>query len=295
MAGCGDDDDPMTPEQMSAFSLEFAAVFNGQEVGCGDQVTVLGRSGSIQMELSDLRFYVSNLRFVDESGKEVDLVLDENPFQYKSAAGDVTLIDLTDTSEGACAGTGLSFPEGTARTNRAITGMSYPDRVRGVRFDVGVPQAVQKAVIANHTAEDAPSPLREMHWSWGYAYRNFVMNFTLSDGAVDGEGYVHIGSTGCGGDGSRALTDQQSCGRPNTAAVSLGAFSIAADTVAVDIGALLANVDFVVQVDESTTAPGVACHSSPNQTDCPVIFANLGIAIVDGGANAAANSVFSTK
>jgi uncharacterized repeat protein (TIGR04052 family) len=290
LGGCGDDE-VVTPEEMADFALRFAAVYQGAEVGCGDRLTGLGMAGTSEAEVSDLRFYVSNVQFFDEAGDPVALELDENEFQYDSAEGDVAMIDLTGTSAGACAGTGLSFPEGTARTNNVLTGRTFVDRVRQVTFEVGVPQRLQKAVIANHTAEDAPSPLREMHWSWGYAYRNFVMNFTIADGSVAGEGYLHVGSTACGGDGVKALTDQQSCGRPNAAAVLLSSFSLADDTVGIDLAALMSNLDFLVDQSQ-VLVPGVACHSSVDQPDCPQIFTNLGIDITDGGARADLNTVF---
>lgn len=296
VTGCGDDDDELLqPEPMTPFTLHFAAIHDAQEVGCGDRLTGFGATLSAEVEISDLRFYVSNIQFFDANGDAVPLELDQNEFQYTSADGDVALIDLTGTATGACAGEGLSFPEGTARTNGVVTGSTRVGDVKRIAFDVGVPQRVQKKVIANNTAEDAPSPLREMHWSWGYAYRNFVMNFTILDGGVAGEGYLHVGSTDCGGDGTRALTDRQTCGKPNAPAVAFNAFSLAADTVAVDVGELLASLDFRVAQDESTTVPGVACHSSSAQGDCPQIFDNLGIDITDGETSATLNAVFKVK
>jgi uncharacterized repeat protein (TIGR04052 family) len=292
---CGDDDDDGTdPDPVSAFSLRFAAYYEGQEVGCADRLGGLGTSGTAEAEISDLRFYVSNIQFFDADGNPVDFTLDENEFQYSSPEGDVALIDLTDTSAGACAGEGLGFPEGTARTNTVVTGQTRLGAVRTVSFDVGVPQPVQKAVIENNTAEDAPSPLREMHWSWGYAYRNFVLNFTILDNAVAGEGYLHVGSTDCGGDGTKALTDRQSCGKPNTAEVLLTSFDLSTNTVTVEIDQLFANLDFLVTQDE-IEVPGVSCHSSEMQTDCPTLFENLGLDITDGGASAAFNTVFAKR
>jgi uncharacterized repeat protein (TIGR04052 family) len=290
LSACGDDE-VVTPEELEAFALQFAAVHGGQEVGCGDRLAGFGSSQTAEAEVSDLRFFVSNVQFFDAEGDPVELELDQNEFQYQSPEGDVVLIDLTDTSVGACAGDGLSFPEGTARVNSVLTGRTYLSQVSKITFDVGVPQSVQKAVIQNHTAEDAPSPLRELHWSWGFAYRNFVLNFTILDGAVAGEGYLHVGSTDCGGDGTKALTDRQSCGKPNTASVLLDSFSLTGNSVGIDLGALLANLDFLVD-QSGTMVPGVSCHSSVDQPDCPQIFGNLGIDIADGGDDTALNSVF---
>jgi len=284
--------DSTSPEHLDPFTLNFAAVYQGNPVGCGSVLSNLGPGNAVTAELSDLRFYVSNLKFYNEAGDELSIVLASNPFQYNSADGSVALIDLTSTTGGACGGAGLTAPEGTARTNTVITGQSLPDQVHSISFDVGIPQHLMKTILATHTEADAPSPLAEMHWSWAYAYRHFVMNFTMADGGTPGEGYVHVGSTGCGGDGTRAMTDRATCDLVNTPTVHFGHFHMT-DTVAVDIGALLADLDFQVeQTMGGPMVPGVATHSMAMQPDTPIIFANLGLDPVTGVASAATNTAF---
>jgi len=288
-AGCGDSNEPV---ELDPFTLNFAAVYNGQAVGCGDVLTGFGPGGTVSVELSDLRFYVSNLRFYGEQGQQLPVELASNEFQYSDASGSVALIDLTSTTGGACGGAGLSYPEGTSRTNAVITGTSRPDEVHSISFDVGIPQPLMKHILATHTDADAPSPLAEMHWSWAYAYRHFVMNFTLSDAAVAGEGYVHVGSTDCGGDGTRAMTDRDVCGKINTPTVSFDHFHLTS-TVGVDLAALLADLDFrVEQSPGGPLVPGIASHSSPGQPHTTPIFANLGIDVATGVATAANDAVF---
>lgn len=280
------------PDELEPFTLNFAAVHNGETVGCGNVIDGLGPSGTVSVELADLRFYVSNLRFYDEQGAELPVELDVNDFQYHGDEGDVALVDLTGTASGACAGTGLSFPEGTGRTNGVVTGLTRPDLVHSIAFDVGIPQALMKDVLASHTDADAPSPLAEMHWSWAFAYRFLVMNFTVSDGGTPGEGYVHVGSTDCGGDGTRALTDRDACGRINTPAVRFEHFHLD-DAVGLDVDALLAGLDFrVEQTPGGPMIPGVASHSSPTQPHTATIFANLGIDMATGASDAANDAVF---
>jgi uncharacterized repeat protein (TIGR04052 family) len=292
VAGCSDSNEP---EALEPFTLNFAAVYNGETVGCGDLLAGLGPSGAVSVELSDLRFYVSNIKFFDEQGTQLPVELDENDFQYTGDAGSVSLIDLTSTGSGACAGTGLSFPEGTARTNAVITGRTRPDAVHSISFDVGIPQPLMKDILATHTEADAPSPLAEMHWSWAYAYRYWVMNFTLSDGGTPGEGYVHVGSTDCGGDGTRALTDRDTCGKINSPAVHFDHFHLN-ETVGVDIGAVLAGLDFrVEQSPGGPMVPGVACHSSPTQPHTATIFSNFGLDVATGSANPADDAVFTVE
>lgn len=288
----------------SAFALRFAATAAGRTVGCSDTITGLGPDGSYAVGISDLRFYVSNLRFFDASGRPVERTLDANPFQLAMPAGEVGLIDLTGNTEGTCSGTAIAFAEGTARTNDAITGTTQVERVTTVSFDVGVPQRVMRDVIADNTLEGAPTPLAEMYWSWASGYRHLVFNMTVrTSGGDTGEGYLHVGSRDCGPEGGRALSDRDACGFVNTPKVELAGFDLTRDTVQIDLGEILRGLDFVSPIHDGETSavigegPGVACHSSPPslQPDCAELFANLGLSTADGSASAAGNHVFSAR
>jgi uncharacterized repeat protein (TIGR04052 family) len=287
LAGCASKDEP--------FALEFAATAEGAKVACTDAIGGLGPDGSLSVRPSDLRFYVSQLTFWDEDGQALEPALDENDFQYQGRTGQVSLIDLTDDS---CAA--ISGGEGTARTNATVTGTVAVDRVASVSFDVGVSQALMREVIGATTAEAAPSPLNELHWSWAGGYRHLVFNFAVHDGADGGEGYVHVGSTDCAGKGELALQERDVCGFLNTPQVRIDDFDPGADTVAVDIPGLLASLDFLSPIYDPETfevigeAPGVECHSSPVQPDCAAVFANVGIDIATGDASAADNRAFGT-
>ncbi len=305
MVGCssGGNDDDDNAVAMTPFSLNFAAVDGSRVVGCDDVLTGLGPDQQNSVGISDLRFYISNLQFYDAANNKIALSLDSDEFQYHSDAGSVSLIDLTSNTSGACVGSAIAFSEGTARTNTDISGMRADIPVARVTFDVGVPQAVMKDVIANNTAEGAPSPLAEMYWSWASGYRHFVMNFTVEDGeSTSGEGYLHVGSRDCGGDGALALTDRESCGYVNTPTVFLDDFDPTTQIVTVDISSLLNDLVFVAPIVDTEPpfeilgeGPGVACHSSPSDTqpDCGPIFQNLGLDETSGLADAATNAVFS--
>ncbi len=283
-----------TQDMPTPFSLQFAAGSGGQIVGCSDTITGLGPAGETSVALSDLRFYVSNIHFYDADGTELDVSLDTNEFQYRSEAGEVALIDLTGTSEGSCAGTSISFAEGTARVNDVITGTALVDQVASISFDVGVPQAVMKQTIADNTAEGAPSPLAEMYWSWASGYRHFVFNFTVDTAGEPGEGYIHIGSGDCGAEGMLALEDRDSCGRVNTPTVTLDSFDLTRDTVVLDLASVLAEQDFLVTIRDPETqepigeGPGVQCHSGPSQPDCAPVFSAFSLDLNDGSSTAAA-------
>lgn len=296
-AACGDNDEGSAP-----FQIKFAAQAGATPVTCTTTVTGLGPGGGYSIGISDLRFYVSNLVAYGDDAKPLQLTLDDNDFQYNSAAGSVALIDLTNNTDGTCASTALAGAEGTARTNEIISGRSSGE-IHSISFDVGVPAAVMKETIATNTPEGAPSPLAEMYWSWASGYRHLVMNFTVqAPGGRTGEGYLHIGSRDCGAMGKKALEDRDACGRPYTARVALPHFHADGSTVVLDVAQLLAGLDFVSPIYDPVTSlpigegPGVECHSFPEgQPDCPSILNKLGIDQTLGSADALSNRVFSAQ
>lgn len=299
LGGCGSKSDSSSSAE--AFELRFAPVVDGKVVGCNDELSGFGASASDTIGINDLRFYVSNIRFLDKDGKEVVTTLDQNEFQYASPEGGVSLVDLTGNTEGTCSAAAFASSEGTARTHTAVTGTTFPRIVASVAFDVGVPQAVMKKNIATNTAEGSPSPLNEMYWNWNSGYRHFVFNFTVKDTKdAKGSGFVHIGSRDCapGGEASKALEDRDSCTYVNTPAVTMAAFDLATNSIGLDLRKLAAGLDFVSPVYDPKTyevigeGPGVECHSSPSQPDCSVIFGSFGLDMTTGKADAGADLVF---
>lgn len=302
--GCSDDPAslPKDARTLQPFALKFAAMANGQDIGCTEKITGLGADGKQSVGLSDLRFYVSNIQFFDAQDNRVEYTLDQNEFQYSSPAGSVALIDLTSNTEGTCKDSAVAYAEGTARTNLAISGKTVIADVARIVFDVGVPQALMKETIANNTLEGAPSPLNEMYWSWASGYRHFVANFAVenSQGEV-GDGYLHIGSSDCGPADGKALEDRNACSFVNTPAVILSEFDLQKDSVRVEIPAALSKLDFRAPIYDPMTfevigeGPGVECHSSPMQPDCAMIFTSFGIDMATGGVVPQAQSVFSKR
>lgn len=296
-AGCSSDDEATPP---SAFSLKFAAQVDGKSVGCSDDLAGFGPDQQAHIGINDLRFYVSNLAFADRDGQAVALTLDQDEFQYASSAGSVAMVDLTNNTDGSCSTDALAGAEGTARTHLALTGTTRVADVASVSFDVGVPQALMKQTIATTTPEGAPSPLNEMYWSWNSGYRHLVFNFVVTDGTgAAGAGYVHVGSRDCAaGDDGKALADRDACTYVNNPSIAIAAFDLASDTVGIDLRKLISGVDFIAPIYDPVTfevigqGPGVACHSSPTQPDCPPIFGDLGIDMATGTAQASSDAVF---
>ena len=296
--GGGGDGDANIP-----VSLRFKAVDGALDVGCESVISGLGPDGKSTVGVSDLRFYISNLRFFDQSGSELSTRLASNSFQLNDSSGSVALIDLTSNTSGTCTNSAIAFSEGTERVNDTVSAFVEEGSIASVSFDVGVPQALMKQVVSSYTAEDAPSPLGEMYWSWASGYRHFVFNFTVNArNRTSGEGYLHLGSRDCGGNGAIALTDRESCGFLNTPAVSFAGFDPNLNTVTVDIRKALNGLSFVTEIYDTNppyealgSGPGVACHSAPpeGQPDCGPVFANFGLDTATGNSVASANSVFS--
>lgn len=302
LCACGDDDPPApvvaTPQ---AFRLSFAAQADGKPVDCTSEIAGLGPDGGVRVGLSDLRFYVSNLKLWDASGAEVATTLDQNDFQYRNGTDHVSLIDLTGNTAGTCAGNAVAFAEGTARTNDAIAGTTLVEKVKRVTFDVGVPQSMMKNVIKSGTVEAAPSPLNEMYWSWATGYRHFVLNVAVTTPTGKGDGYLHVGSRDCGPEGGLALDDREACTFVNTPKVSLDVTTFGKDVIAIDLRAIFKDLDFKAPIYDPKTfevigeGAGVECHSSPQQPHCAAIFSRFGLDLATGVATPASDVLFSVR
>jgi hypothetical protein len=116
---------------------------------------------------------------------------------------------------------------------------------------------------------------------------------------VSGAGYVHIGSRDCAGpDGGKALEDRDTCTYINTPSVALADFDLTADTIGLDLRALVSGVDFISPIYDPVTfeiigqGPGVECHSSPTQPDCAPIFGEVGLDVATGSATTRSNAAF---
>lgn len=303
IAACSSETETEVGIKQTPFSLNFAVMNGTETVSCGNNVAGFGEEGNYSIGLSDLRLYVSNIKFYDQYNEEVTVEFDSNDFQLNHEQGFVGLVDLTSNTEGSCTGDGIEFSEGTARTNHTITGNIIDTGVSKLTFDIGVPQAVMKDVIATQSAEDAPSPLNEMYWSWASGYRHFVMNFAIQGmHGANGEGYIHIGSRGCGGEGLLALENKPQCDFVNSPKVEINQFDINNNLIKIQLADLLADLAFAPTMDshgsheggdEMMDKPSVSCHSaSPEmQPDCGVIFANFGLSADDGTADAQSNMV----
>lgn len=233
--------------------VSFVAALGAEDAACGQVYENVGVGGN-SLALHDLRFYVHDVRLVDEGGAEVPVALEQDGvFQD----GDVALLDFEDGTAG-CSETG------TAEVNESVVGSVPEGRYVGLRFTLGVP------FERNHeNSAEAPSPLNltTLFWNWQGGYK-----FMRVDGLVDGATPVvfHLGSTACTADNDGIVTG---CANENRAEVELMGFDPDADQVKVDLAALFEAVDLNVNAPDSPSG----CMSSPSDTDCAGYFAGLGL------------------
>lgn len=226
------------------FDIPFVATFGGQPLACG------AVDGAVQ--LTDLRFYVSEIYAVAADGENVPVSLVEDATWQQPG---LAMIDLEDGS-GACA-------NGTPVMSRSIRGLVPAADYRGLRFVIGVP------FDRNHGDPlKARPPLGDaaMHWHWrgGYKFLRAGVR-TVNDGF-----WIHLGSTGCEG----TIQNITGCSAPNRVVVELQDFNLQSDAIHVDLAKLVSKTDI-------TDGELSDCSSGPAETACEEPFALLGL---DGGS-----------
>ncbi|MCB9677976.1 MAG: metallo-mystery pair system four-Cys motif protein [Alphaproteobacteria bacterium] len=256
-------------------TLGFDAFVRAAPAACGTDYAF----GTPEMtgQLADARLFVSAVQLRNDAGTWVDVALDAaSDWQHEGVA----LLDFED-------GTAACADSGTAETNRVVTGVVPEGAYDAVRFDVGVPFAL------NHVdSATAPAPLNApgMFWVWQGGYKFVRVDFTTPGGAIP-RWNVHVGSTDCV---SAAPTEPPAteCGRPNRSTIEIDGFDPATDTVAIDLAALVDAADVSTNVEMSP--PG--CMSSPSEgADCAPVFGALGLGFETGtcDGDCAGQTVFS--
>lgn len=245
IAACG--------ESTSRVEIPFVVSFGGAEIDCDSEMAV---------KLTDLRFYVHNLRLVTADGEERPLELAVDSWQQANLA----LIDLENGS-GNCL-------NGTADLNTALRGAVQGTDFRGLAFTLGVPFS------SNHgdplTAE-APLGDADMHWHWRGGYKFFRAGIRSDDDGF----WIHLGSTGCEG----TIQNITGCTAPNRVEVRLEEFQ-QGDAVAVDLAALVSAATLADQQPSD-------CSSGPAESSCTESFAAFGLS--HSGSETGSQRVFAIE
>jgi uncharacterized repeat protein (TIGR04052 family) len=251
LVACGDSD--------RAVKLLFAGKVGDVSFSCDQSFSDLG-IGNNEVQFSDFRLYLSDVRLVDGAGMEVPIALEQDGIWQQ---GGLALLDYEDGT-GSCA-------NGTQPTRTEVIGTVPEGEYVGLRFQVGVP------FLENHedaSLADSPLNLTAMFWSWNDGYK-----FIRVDGATlatetqtsTAAVRVHLGSTGCDGDQAGNVT---TCAAPNRVDIDLTAVNIDSDVVVFDLATLFEASDLGAP-NAPSTPPG--CMSSPTDPDCAPIFQRLGL------------------
>ncbi len=265
--------DSSTGEALREVTLQFAGRIDGEDAACDTSYEGVGSADS-DAQIRDFRFYVSNIRLVAGDGTEVPLALEQDGvWQYENVA----LLDFED-------GTGLCADGGSVDLNTTVVGTVPEGEYDGVRFDIGVPEELDHT---DPNTSESPLNVLAMNWSW-LAGRKFVrFDLDVDTGMLDEEdnpiifGWnTHLGSQGC----SNAEVPNpmepptEACTRPQRPAIALDTFDPETDTIAVDAGTLLGDVDVS---SNDAGAPGCMSFFPPNpamqDADCADVFPNYGM------------------
>jgi uncharacterized repeat protein (TIGR04052 family) len=267
LTACGGGSDN-TPKSIS---IDFAAMSGSTPITCASSLSDLGTTNA-GGTLSDLRFYVSNVKLVKADGSTAPLTLDATDnFNATKGSDAVTLIDLEDKT-GTCVG--------TTATNSTIKGTVPAGDYVGVKMTLGVPLAMNHT---DHTADLSVTPAvvnnavhPGMAWSWAGGRKFTKIEVTNSAWTAAPIFNVHLGSTGCTGT-NPAAGQVDACSRPNRVDFGFASFNPSTQKVAVDVKALLSGNDMTVNGGGPT-----GCMSGSTDPECTAIFSALSLDLAAG-------------
>jgi uncharacterized repeat protein (TIGR04052 family) len=226
--------------------IGFEVRLHGEPISCA--------AGINGVRLTDLRFYVSEVRLRDTEGEWQALTMAvDDTWQLDGVA----LIDLED-GQGACL-------NGTSAMNALLRGSLPAAPGTGLVFTIGVPRSLNHM---NPLSAAAPLSYTIMHWHWASGYK-----FIRAGVETEDDGYfLHLGSNRCEG----TIGDIKGCIGDNRPVVELDQFRPYSNTVVVlDIGVLFAGVD----LEDGTDG---RCMSGPSNPQCEPPFRALGIDFPSG-------------
>lgn len=277
--------------EAQAMRIQFSPEVNSAPFRCGQTYTNIGTSQST-LTPKDFRMYVNSVELLNAKGEAVPMVLTQDGrWQHDNLA----LLDFEDKT-GAC-------ESGTSDTRLEVTGTVPKGEYTGVRFNLGVPFAMNHQDVSQAAS---PLNLTSMFWVWRSGYK-----FTRIDFATTGmpQGYfIHLGSTGCTGVAESKVSEAHgdmhvqvegedhatvavpvttavpteesstsaplACSAPNQGSITLTNFNPDTDTIVADLGQLLKGTNVDTNVPE--TASG--CMSGTDDGDCKTILPAMGVA-----------------
>jgi uncharacterized repeat protein (TIGR04052 family) len=251
---------------------------------------------------TDFRFFISEVEFLDNTGKATTLQLEQDKTWQQD---NVALLDFENGS-GPCR-------NGNTATNRRVAGQLPAGNYSAVRFTLGVPFAKNHA---DATLSAAPLNTTAMFWNWqgGYKFLKFdaqtnananamqkpmpmpmpmhnasATSSMAKPSAVMNSGFaLHIGSTMCAAASKTSPPSQ--CMNSNRVQVELKDFDWKKNKVVLDVAKVLKATN--LEVNTTGTSPG--CMSFPKDPDCVSVMNLLGLKY-DGVAAQSAQLLFSKQ
>ncbi|SMF81998.1 MbnP family copper-binding protein [Pseudobacteriovorax antillogorgiicola] len=223
-----DSNEEAAPQQSNEVMIPFSMTVNDRPASCGESYSGLSLS-SATLELRDLRFFVHDVRLVQDDGLEVKVNLEAD---YRWQTDRLALLDFTSDDSNACADRGTS---GTRAFLKGQADISKP--TEKLRFKVGVPPEL------NHlNAPSLEAPLNEpgMWWSWAGGFRFFKADFISQTRETNVERYsLHTGAVGCT---AESIEGPYKCANDMIAEVEID-FNLNEDQVNIDLGRILSSFD----------------------------------------------------
>ena len=212
--------------------------------------------------LTDLRFYVHDVRLLAEGGAETAVKLQPEPLWQSE---EVALLDF-ESGAGNCR-------NGTQQVNILIRGKAGAGNYTGLRFRVGVPESLNHA---DPLLADVPLAYSFMHWHWRTGYKFLRGGVATADDGF----WLHLGSSRCEG----TATDVKGCRSANRPEIELPSFVPGKHVVVIDLRELVDGIDLENGIPSD-------CSSGPAEVECEQPFAALGIDFASGTSDGNA-SVF---
>jgi len=241
--------------------LNFTVKVGDETARCNQSYPGVG-SANTAISFADLRFYISNIRLIDNTGQAVTATLAAHDHWQSDQ---VALLDFEDK-------TGRCDEIGTEAMNSLVKLTAPAGNYNGIKFNVGVPfsQNHQDVTLA-------PTPLNipALQWNWQGGYK-FVRLDIYNDNETNNFWPIHLGSTGCTSDNGQT-SPESPCSQPNLPEITLTNFDPTSDLIVADIATLLTAVD----VSTSTLKPP-GCMFGQSDPDCPNLFSNLGLSLETG-------------
>jgi len=255
---------------MRDVALQFAARVGDTPFACGQTYPGIG-STEVDFRPADMRFYVSRVRLVTADGREVAVELEQDGLWQREG---LALLDFENAAPPCSVG--------TTATNDVVVGKVPAGIYDRIRFDLGVPFAMNHA-----DASTALPPLSftSMFWNWNGGYKFLRVDSFNGDGLDQFN--VHLGSTGCNG-ATPVNPPSEECLNPNRPEIELAGFDPDSSVIVADLAALLADSD--ITSNQTDTAPG--CQSFLADLDCVPVFAKLGMNFTEPGGAAPRQTFF---